>query len=155
MKKFLACLIIFAFLSFVIGGLAVKAKASAIGYIDVQRIFKEYKEIANAEVELKKEEEAFKKEYEERKKKLDEAQQAGKTKEELDQLQKDFEEELKPLKDKLDTLNKRLTEELQGKIVKAVEKVAKKLGIDLVMDKQAIITGGTDLTTLTLTELNK
>ena len=146
---------IFAFLFFVIGGLAVKAKAAAIGYIDVQRIFKEYKEIANAEAELKKEEEAFKKEYEERKKKLDEAQEAGKSKEELDQLQKDMEEELKPMKEKLVQLNKRLTEDLQNKIVKSVEKVAKKLGIDIVMDKQALITGGTDLTNLVLTELNK
>jgi Skp family chaperone for outer membrane proteins len=33
--------------------------------------------------------------------------------------------------------------------------VAKKVGIDLVLDKQVVITGGMDLTELVINELNK
>jgi len=44
---------------------------------------------------------------------------------------------------------------LQKEILDAVNKVAKKVGIDIVLDKQVIIIGGVDLTDMVLNELNK
>lgn len=40
-------------------------------------------------------------------------------------------------------------------IVTAVDSVAKELGIDVVVDKQVVITGGNDLTELAISKLNK
>lgn len=156
MKKTYVYLIMVVFLAFAIGGPIVsKAKAEAIGYVDVQRVFKEFEATAKAQEELAKEEEEFKQEFEERRKKLEEAEEEGKTEEELEELQKELEEELSPKRERLLELNERLTTELQKEILGAVEKVAKKVGIDVVVDKQVIIVGGTDLTDFVINELNK
>jgi len=48
----------------------VFAETSSIGYVDVQKVFKEYKETSKAQKELAKEEESFKKEFEDSQKKL-------------------------------------------------------------------------------------
>lgn len=52
-------------------------------------------------------------------------------------------------------MNAQLTGKLQQEILQSVQKVAKKVGIDMVLDKQVVITGGMDLTDMVLTELNK
>ena len=54
MKKLFAILIVLSF----IGSLA--HAASSIGFIDVQKVFKGYKETGKAQEQLAKEEEAFK-----------------------------------------------------------------------------------------------
>ena len=52
-------------------------------------------------------------------------------------------------------LNEQLTTQLQAKILGAVKKVSKKVGIEVVFDKVVVINGGTDLTEMVLTEINK
>ena len=44
---------------------------------------------------------------------------------------------------------------LQLEILEAVKKVTKKVGLDMVLDKQVVITGGMDLTEMVINELNK
>jgi outer membrane protein len=149
MKKLFAILIVLSF----IGSLA--QAASSTGFIDVQKVFKGYKETVKAQDQLAKEEEAFKKEFDESQKKLESAEKSGKKTEELDQMKKDLETKLSPKRESLLKLNEQLTGKLQLDILEAVKKVAKKVGIDLVLDKQVVITGGIDLTDMVLNELNQ
>jgi len=131
------------------------AQTSSIGYIEVQKVFTNYKETAKAQKDLQKKEESFKKLFEESQKKLKEAEDKGKTKDELDKMTKELEKKLEPQRSELLQLNEQLTTKLQGNIVKAVEKVAQKVGIDVVLDKQVIIIGGMDISDMVIKELNK
>lgn len=151
MKKLVAVILAIAFL----GGVALAADYSNIGYIDVQKVFTEYKETKKAQDELQKEEASFKKEYEDSQKKLKDAQTTGKSTSEVEKLKKELESKLEPKRKKLLALNDKLTTDLQSKILDGVKAVAKKLGIDLVLDKQVVITGGMDMTQMVITELNK
>lgn len=151
MKKLLITTIVLAF----IAGISHAANFTSIGFIDVQKVFKEYKETAKAQGELAKQEESFKKEFEESQKKLEAAEKEGKKKEDLEKMKKEMEEKLSPKRDTLLRLNEQLTGKLQMEILDAVKKAAKKVGIDIVFDKQVVITGGMDLTEMVITELNK
>lgn len=134
---------------------AVFAQSSSIGFIDVQKVFKDYKETAKAQKQLAKDEESFKKEFEESQKKLQEAETKGKSKEDLEKMKKELEEKLSPKREVLLKTNEQLTIKLQKDIVKSVQQVAQKVGLDLVLDKQVIIVGGMDITDMVITELNK
>lgn len=129
--------------------------ASSIGYIEVQKVFKEYKETQKAQKELAKQEEDFKKDFDESQKKLKEAEEKGKSDAELEKMKKDLEEKLTPKRTSLLKLNEQLTVKLQQDIVKAVTKVSDKVGLSVVVDKQVIIVGGMDITDLVISELNK
>ncbi len=128
---------------------------SGLGYIEVQRVFKEYKETIKAQERLSTEEESFKKEFEESQKKIEEARKKGKGEEEIKKLTDDLEKKLSPKREKLLKLNETLTLSLQKDIIKAAEEVAKTLGLEVVVDKQAVIFGGTDITEMVLRKLNK
>jgi outer membrane protein len=151
MKKLVAIILMIAFL----GSIASAVGFSNVGYIDVQKVFRDYKETEKAQEELGKQEESFKKEFEESQKKLEKAEKDGKKQEELDKMRKELEEKLAPKRESLLRLNEQLTAKLQLEILEAVKKTAKKVGIDLVLDKQVVITGGMDLTEMVITELNK
>ncbi|OGC06444.1 hypothetical protein A2526_03420 [candidate division WOR-1 bacterium RIFOXYD2_FULL_36_8] len=131
------------------------AETSSIGYIDVQKVFSNYKETTKAQKELQKKEEDFKKLFEDSQNKLKEAEDKGKSKNELDKMTKDLEKKLEPKRTELLKLNEQLTSKLQGNIVDSVENVAKKLGIDIVLDKQVLIVGGMDITDMVIKDLNK
>lgn len=151
MKKLIIALVAFAF----IASVSQAASFTSIGYIDVQKAFKGYKETAKSQADLAKEEESFKKDFEDSQKKLEAAQKEGKKPEELEKMKKEMEDRLSPKRENLLKLNEQLTLKLQAKIVDAVKAVAKKVGIEVVLDKQVLIIGGMDLTDMVLTELNK
>lgn len=151
MKKILLLLLALVFAA----GISQAANFSGIGYIEVQKVFKEYKETAKAQGDLAKQEESFKKEFEDSQKKLEAAEKEGKKKEELEKLRKELETKLSPKRDALLKMNEQLTGKIQVKILEAVKKVAKKVGIEIVLDKQVLIIGGMDLTDMVISELNK
>ena len=67
------------------------AAASSIGCIDVQKVFKGYKETSSAQSTLSKEEAAFKKEFEASQKKLEAAKAAKKSDKEIADMTKQLE----------------------------------------------------------------
>ena len=136
-------------------GLVGVVAAENIGYIDVTKVFKEYRETDKAEEQLKKQKEDYDKEFKEAQEKLEDAEKEKKGFEEIEKLRQELEEKLEPKRKELFRLNEELTSKLQTKIVGAVEEVAKKVGIDVVVDKQVMITGGVDLTEMVIKELNK
>jgi Skp family chaperone for outer membrane proteins len=147
MKKFIALVLALFFIG--------SAALASTGFIDVQKVFREYRETKKAQAELGKKEDAFKKEFEASQKKLQKAELDGKSRSDLENMKKEMEKKLAPKRDNLLKLNEQLTVKLQQKILDSVKKVAKKLGIDLVLDKQVVITGGMDLTEMVVNELNK
>jgi len=151
MRKLLAALLTIAF----VGSVASAATFTNIGYIDVQKVFKEYKATEKAQEELAKQEKDFKAEFEKSQEELAKAEKDGKSEEELNKMKTELEKKLMPKRDSLLKLNEQLTAKLQLEILDAVKKVAKKVGIDLVVDKQVVITGGMDLTEMVINELNK
>jgi len=134
---------------------AVMAANSSVGYLDIQKVFKEYKETAKAQTELDKKQKDFQKDFEDSQKKLLDAEKTGKSKVDLEKMRKELETKLEPKRDELLKINQELTIKLQKKIVDAGSRVAKKLALDLVVDKQVVIVGGMDVTDLVLSELNK
>jgi outer membrane protein len=154
MKKAISLLAIVAVLVFVFGATFAQA-ATSIGYIDVQKVFKEYKATSSAQEQVSKEEEAFKKDFDDSQKQLSDAEKNNMKKEELEKLRKDLEDKLLPKRQSLIALNEKLTTELQAKILAATKDVAKKVGIDDVFDKQVVITGGVDLTEMVINKLNE
>jgi outer membrane protein len=154
MKKAISLLAIVAVLVFVFGATFAHA-ATSIGYIDVQKVFKEYKATSSAQEQVSKEEEAFKKDFDDSQKQLSDAEKNNMKKEELEKLRKDLEDKLLPKRQSLIALNEKLTTELQAKILAATKDVAKKVGIDDVFDKQVVITGGVDLTEMVINKLNE
>jgi len=150
-KVLVASLVVMAFMVLVVGS----AFAESMGYIDVAKVFKGYKETEKAEEQIKKEKDVYEKEFKEAQEKLAKAEKDNKSKEEIEKMKKEFEENLEPKRTSLLALNEQLTGKLQQDIVASVKKVAKKVGIDVVVDKQAIITGGVDLTEMVVNDLNK
>lgn len=151
MKKLMAVVVLLSFFACV----SHAANFTNIGILDVQRVFKDYKETSKAQGELAKQEESFKKEFEDSQKKLEAAEKEGKKKEDLEKMKKELEEKLSPKRDSLLRLNEQLTGKLQAEILDAVKRVTKKLGIDIVLDKQVVITGGMDISEMVIAELNK
>ena len=150
LKALIVSIVIFGLLS----SAALAASFTSIGFIDVQRVFSEYKATEKAQKELSKEEESFKKDFEEKQKELEKAQK-DEDLEKVEKLRTKLEKDLAPKREKLLRLNEELTTRLQQDILKSVQAVAEKVGVDVVLDKQVIITGGMDLTEMTLNELNK
>jgi len=129
--------------------------AATIGYIEVQKVFTEYSETKTAQKDLDEKQKEFKQKLDEKQEEIDKAKKDGKSETELRAMIKDMEKELDPEKEKLLRVNEEMTRKLQSAIVSAVESVSKELGIDVVLDKQVIITGGVDITDMVLTKLNK
>ncbi len=153
MKVLFAFAIIAGLISFVVPAQA--ASLSGIGFIDVQKVFKGYKEAAKAQDQLSKEEADFRKSFEDSQKKLEAAKNAKKSDKEIEAMTKDLENTLKPKRDKLLQLNQNLTEKIQKDILAAVKEVKKSMGIDVVLDKQVIIDGGQDISDMVINKLNK
>lgn len=154
MKKVISSVVLAAFLVFVMGVTFAHA-AGSIGCIDVQKVFKEYKETSKAQDQVSKQEEEFKKDFDDSQKQLSDAEKKNMKKDDLEKLRKDLEDKLAPKRQALVALNEQLTAQLQGEILNATKDVAKNVGIDIVFDKQVVITGGVDLTEMVINKLNQ
>ena len=129
--------------------------ASAIGYIEVERVFKNYKETDKVQKEFMKKEKNYNKVLSDKQQDLREARIEGKSEKEIEKLTKKIEKELTPQKEDLEKLFQQNMMEIRADIVKATEVVARDLGVDVVVDKQVVITGGVDLSDLVIEKLNK
>ena len=152
MKKSIIGLIIICFIFIFLIGTAF---AETIGYIDVQKVFNSYNATKTAQAQISKKEEAYKKEFDKYQKIIEAAKKANKPQKEIDALVAQYEKKLEPLKEELVNLNNALTAKLQNDIVAVVKIVAKELGLDMVIDKQAVIIGGMDLSGMVINKLNK
>ncbi len=146
MKKFLLVLV------FMLG---VCSCADTIGYIDSQKILKDYNKAITAQADLAKKQKAFQDLVLSKQQELEKAKVSSKNDEELIQLKEDFEGQLAPNRDELIEMNRKLSADIEKDILEATRKIAKQLRVDVVLDKQVVLVGGMDLTSLVLSSLNK
>lgn len=134
-------LIVFVFLSFLGIFTFIYSQNNSIGYIDYLKVFSEYKETKNMQVQIQKKQAEINKIIEDAKKKgLDEKK--------LNQLKVEKEKELGDLVAKI-------RDALKKKILAEVEKVAKAKKLSVVLEKSARVWGGVDITKEVLNNLNK
>src|SRR5690606_18613273 len=104
----------------VLGGVAqAQAPATAgnaIGYVDTQQIFRDYKTAQEAQTRFRKEAQEYQEELAEDQKKLEEARKANKSEAELNAMQKKFEDDLKPKKARVEKLDRDLSSTIKKEI---------------------------------------
>ncbi len=140
----------------VAGPTAAQAQgAGSIGYVDTQKVFQGYKDAQTAQNRFRKEAQAYQEDLAEAQKKLEEARKAGKSEAEINKMQKQYEDQLKPKKSRVEALDRELSGKIKKQIESVIGQVAKSKNIPTVVDKQVILYGGVDLTNDVLNRLNK
>jgi outer membrane protein len=140
---------------FVIVMLTYLANAAAIGYIDGQKVFLSYEKTKKEQEQFKKKEQILQDEVAKKQKQLEKEKSKNVSDGELRKLAEKFDKELEPKRTILMESQKKITQEIWDEIVKATEVTAKNMGIETVLNKQAVITGGIDITDKVIDKLNK
>ncbi|MDR1114333.1 MAG: OmpH family outer membrane protein [Candidatus Margulisbacteria bacterium] len=135
--------------------LASVSLAATVGYIDVKQVFEGYSKTKSVQDDLNNKMKDYEKLRNKHAQKLTEAKIDGKTEKDLEKLQEDMKKELGPKETEIQMINDEQMAKIRKDIVAAVDAVSKEVGIDVVVDKQVIITGGMDLTEQVITRLNK
>lgn len=125
---------------------AAPALAYTVGYVDTLKVLTSYSGAKSAQSQVQKEVIAYQKAFADRQQKIMAAQKAGKSASEIQKLTEQYERELAPLKEKAARLDTKLSGEVKVKIEGIIQRVAKAKKVDVVLDKAAILYGGTDLT---------
>ena len=131
------------------------AFAATVGFIDVEQVFKAYGKTKAAQEEINNKMKDYKKAVAKYQQKMEDAKIDGKTEKDVEKIKEEMQKELDPKETEIKMLNEDKMAKIRKDIVGAVDIVAKEMGIDVVVDKQVVITGGNDLTDLTIEKLNK
>ena len=146
---------VMAVVLFIMGVMTGFASGASIGYIDGQQVFSSYDKTKKAQEQFKKKEQVIQDEITKKQKQFEQEKSKGMSDADLRKMVEKFEKELAPKqKDLVESQNK-VRKEIQGDIVKATEVISRKMGIEIVLDKQVFVTGGTDLTDKVVEQLNK
>lgn len=140
---------------FAAGMISAPVHAATFGYIDIQKVFSSYGKTKRTEEELKKKEQLIKDEVLKKQKQIEKERNNNMSDGDLRKLAEKFEKELEPQKAELMEIQDKKMQEIRNDIMKASEITAKAMGIDIVLDKQAIVSGGTDLSDKVIEQLNK
>jgi outer membrane protein len=135
--------------------LASVSLAATVGYIDVKQVFEGYSKTKSVQDDLNNKMKDYEKLRNKHAQKLTEAKIDGKTEKELEKLQEEMKKELGPKEAEIQMINDEQMAKIRKDIIAAVDAIAKEVGIDVVVDKQVIISGGMDLTEQVVTRLNK
>lgn len=131
------------------------AFCDTIGFIDSQQILKQYNKAVTAQSDLAKKQKEFQDILVVKQQELEKARTTSKNEEDLNQMRDDIEKELQPKRDELIQYNQKLSSQIENDVIETTKKIAKQLRIDVVLDKQVVILGGMDLTSLVISSLNK
>jgi outer membrane protein len=132
------------------------AKDSNVGFVDTQKIFQSSKlaeALTSAQNDVKVRENDFSKETLDKSKLLEEARTKKVSDAELKKMQDKFQNELETKRESLEQLkvNKQkeleeMSKKLKIQVEEAIKVVAKDKQVDVVVDKQAVLFGGIDIT---------
>lgn len=131
------------------------ANAASMGYIDIQQVFNSYDKTKKTEEKLKKMEKEIQDEIAKKQKIFEKEKNNNMSDGDLRRLAEKFEKEIAPKRTELMDTQKKMMEEIQDDIVKAAEIVSKNMGLEVVLNKQSVISGGTDLTDKVIEKLGK
>ncbi|MCX5849905.1 MAG: OmpH family outer membrane protein [Deltaproteobacteria bacterium] len=151
MKNAVLIVILVFLMSLMVGSV----HAATFGYIDVQKVFLTYEKTKKAQEQIQKKEQKLQEEIATKQKQVEKEQSKGMSEADLRNLVSKFEKEIEPKRAEIIESQQKITQEIQTEIVKATDSAAKKMGIEIVLDKQVIITGGVDITDKVIELLNK
>lgn len=137
---------------FILGNITVQAET--IGVVDLQRVFVAYNKTETARRDFEKKDKALQDELKKRQEDVEAAQKKNAKPEKIQKMIAKIQEELRPKQEELIQLNNQLMTTIRTDIINATKKIAKNYGIDMVMDKQAVLSGGFDLTEFVIEDLN-
>jgi Skp family chaperone for outer membrane proteins len=135
--------------------MVVSVNAATIGYLDVQKVFSTYEKTKKAQEQFQKKEQKLNEEIADKQKQIEKEQSKGTSDAKLRDMVGKFEKEIEPKRKEIIEAQQKITQEIQKDIVKATDTIAKNMGIEIVLDKQVFITGGTDITEKVTELLNK
>lgn len=129
--------------------------AATVGYIEVSKVFSNYEKTKQIEEKLKKMEQGIKDEILKKQKILEKEKTNNMSDGELRKLAEKFDKEMEPKRAEYKDAQKKMMEEIQKDIINASEIIRKNMGLDVILDKQIIVSGGTDISDKVTAELNK
>ena len=132
---------------------SAEEKSVLIGVVDSKEILEKYSGAKAVLAEIAKEEAALSKKFQEKRTQLEAARKANKTETEIQLLTEQIRTELEPSAKKLELDSAAKSKEVETNVKTAIEKIRKKNKIDLVLLKDAVLSGGADITAEVLKEL--
>ena len=129
--------------------------AAGIGYIDTQIVIQKYPETAKTQAYLETKKADMQKILDEAKKKIEDkeaeldkkgAAATEKEKQEVEEEKATFKSKYEEMQQSLDQVQYTMFEKLKSDINVAIKEVAKEKKMDIVLDKQVVYYGGTDIT---------
>lgn len=129
--------------------------AAGIGYIDTQIVIQKYPETAKTQAYLETKKVDMQKILDEAKKQIESkeaeiekkgANATDKEKQELEEDKAAFKDKYEEMQQSLDQVQYAMFEKLKSDINMAIKEVAKEKKMDIVLDKQVVYYGGTDIT---------
>jgi Skp family chaperone for outer membrane proteins len=127
---------------------------SATGYVDTSEVLQSYNKAIAAQADLVQKQQDVQDFFTVKQKEYERLIKADSTEAEILQIRKDLEKAIEPQRQELADLNKKLSNEIEKEIITATELIAKQLRLDVVVDKKAVLVGGTDITGFVISKLN-
>jgi Skp family chaperone for outer membrane proteins len=140
---------------FLMSLMVVSVNAATIGYLDVQKVFSTYEKTKKAQEQFQKKEQKLNEEIADKQKQIEKEQSKGTSDAKLRDMVGKFDKEIEPKRKEIIEAQQKITQEIQKDIVNATDTIAKNMGVEIVLDKQVFITGGTDITEKVIELLNK
>jgi Skp family chaperone for outer membrane proteins len=143
-------------ISVMIMGLMISsANAASLGCIDYQKIFSTYDKTKKAEEQIKKKTEILQDEVTKKQKQVEKEKENGMANDDLKALVSKMQKDLEPKQAEIIALKQKLENEIREDIVKATAEISKKEGIETIVFKTAVVTGGIDITDKVINLLKK
>lgn len=126
-----------------------------VGVVDSNKILQTYPKAQRLMQDIAKAEADLNKKILEKKQALDKAKSENKTQTELQMMAEQMRLEIEPEAKKIEADSNKRSDEIEGTIKAAIEKSAKEGKYDIVLIKEAVLYGGTDLSDSVLQTLGK
>lgn len=140
---------------FIMGMMVGSVNAASLGYIDYQKVFSSYEKTKKAEDQINKKTQILQDEVTKKQKQIEKEKENGMSNDDLKSLVTKIQKELEPKQQEIINLKQKLEGEIRDDIVKATSDLSKKEGLEAIVDKKAVITGGVDITDKVIEQLKK
>ena len=128
--------------------------ADDLGYVDMQRIMVGYKEARQINQNFLEKRKMLKEEIAAKEAEVEKARKDKKSDDEIKKMTQKFEQELQEKGNAMMQEELAIQQKLVSEIIGVIGKTKKAYGIDVVVDKAAVYSGGFDLTEFVLEKLN-
>lgn len=149
-KNLVASLIMVAALNPVSANEVVK-----IGFVDTASVLKQFPKAQKAIASLNNSEIALKKKIDSKREEINKARAQKKSETELQMMLEKFRQEIEPQAKKLEEESKKSSQTIEKDLQDAIKEVAKESKLDMILARQAVLYGGTDVSETVVKKLAK